>query len=641
MNVPAGNAVFRAAVYDQSRGPGACPIRPPRLNPELLLLLLLLISAAALADPPAACASANPDQPAAEIRYTVSLAHPEQHLVRVTMVLPPGATERDLQLPVWNALYQVRDFSQNLIWVRAKNAGGQPLPLHLLNKSCWRIAGAERGAEIEYQIAADQPPPFGAQLNAQHAYFNLAEILMYSEDARSSPLQLRFTDVPSGWRTATVLATSSTGEFTAETYDRLADSPVEMGNFQESDFDEGGGHYRVVVDANPADYDMARIVPTLRGIVAAATAWMDDRPFDTYMFLYHFPRGPGGGGMEHAYCTAIDVNARVLATDPQSLADVSAHEFFHLWNVKRIRPQSLEPIDYTRENYTAALWFSEGVTSTAADYISLRARLLDEPRYLNRLAGEIGELERRPAHLTQSAEESSLDAWLEKYPAYRLPARSISYYNKGDLLGVLLDLEMREASHGAASLRDLFHWMNQHYAQQSKFFPDSEGVRQAAEAVSHADLSWFFQKYVAGTEEIPWDDFFHSVGLHVVRHATTIADIGFFATRNFDAPPQVTYVDSNGAADQSGLAVGDSILEINGRVASSDFRQQLSTLQSGDTLRLRVRNDRGERELAWKVGGREEIDFTLQDLELITPEQKARRAAWLSGEDQPSAEARP
>src|SRR6202030_4232133 len=140
---------------------------------------------------------------------------------------------------------------------------------------------------------------------------------------------------------------------------------------------------------------------------------MGDLPFDNYMFLYHFPHGPAGGGMEHSYSTAIDVHADVLSQSPEALTSITAHEFFHLWNVKRIRPQTLEPVDYTRENYTRALWFSEGVTSTAEGTIELRAGLLDEKQYLYRLGEQITELERRPAHRTQSAEESSLDAWLE------------------------------------------------------------------------------------------------------------------------------------------------------------------------------------------------------------------------------------
>ena len=134
----------------------------------------------------------------------------------------------------------------------------------------------------------------------------------------------------------------------------------------------------MIVDAESSDYDMEKIAAMLHKIVAAATGWMDDRPFDSYMFLYHFPRGPGGGGMEHAYSTAISLNAEALARAPEALASVTAHEFFHLWNVKRIRPQTLEPIDYTKENYTRALWFSEGCTGTAGNIIRLRAGLLDE-----------------------------------------------------------------------------------------------------------------------------------------------------------------------------------------------------------------------------------------------------------------------
>src|SRR6266496_5751334 len=157
--------------------------------------------------------------------------------------------------------------------------------------------------------------------------------------------------------------------------------------------------------------------------------------------------------MEHAFGTAINLPATDFEKGP--FIAITAHEFFHLWNVKRVRPQSLEPVDYTRENFTTSLWFSEGVDSTVAEYFRLRAGLLDERHYLANLSQEITELQNRPAHLRQSADQSSLDAWLEKYPYYNLPSRSISYYNKGELLGVMLDLAMRDASNDHASLRDL------------------------------------------------------------------------------------------------------------------------------------------------------------------------------------------
>ncbi|HZQ23998.1 MAG TPA: PDZ domain-containing protein [Terriglobales bacterium] len=563
------------------------------------------------------------------IEYRVSLANPEQHLIRVQVKIPPGAAAHELQLPVWNALYQVRDFSQYMNWIRARSTGGKALPLRVLNKSAWQVGGTELGVEIEYEMFANQPGPFGAQLNEHHAFFNLAEILMYPADARGSAMAVDFSDLPRGWRVVTTLHGKGT-EFTAESYDRMVDSPVEIGTFQESHYDQGGSHYRVVVDANPADFDMEKIVATVESITRASTEWMDDRPFDTYTFLYHFPRGPAGGGMEHAYSTAIDVNAQELRDRPQALADVTAHELFHLWNVKRIRPRSLEPIDYTKENYTRALWFSEGVTSTAADYIELRAGLITMQRFLDELADEIGELQRRPAHLTQSAEQSSLDAWLEKYAYYREPDRSISYYNKGLLLGVMLDLAVREGSHGSASLRELFQWMNQNYAKQGKYFDDSAGVRGAAESVCHCDLQPFFEEYVAGTEEIPWDDFLRAVGLHLVKENHTQADPGFTLTRNFDAPPSVLAVKANTDAARAGLAAGDEILEVNGQ--SGDPKQAIELLRPGDMLKLRIRRHGQERELQWRTGSQEEVEYELKNLEHVTPEQSARRAAWLKGE---------
>jgi predicted metalloprotease with PDZ domain len=598
--------------------------RPGRTLRRALGLAILALSSASIAQAPA------------PLTYTISLLSPEQHLVGVQIFLPEGMAQSELQLPVWNALYQVRDFAQYVNWVRANDRSGRPLAVRELNHSRWQIQGAERGAVVEYQMYVDAPGPFNAQLNTHHAFFNLAQILMYPVDGRWAALHVRFSHIPEGWRVATPLASSCSGEeFTAANYDRLVDSPVEIGKFQESDFDEGGGHYRVIVDADSGDYDLAKIVATLHKIVAAATSWMNDRPFETYTFFYHFPRGPAGGGMEHAFSTAIDVNAEVMKQSLDALASVTAHEFFHLWNVKRIRPQTLEPIDYTKENYTRALWFSEGVTSTAEGTIRLRAGLLDEEQYLYRLGEQITELERRPAHLTQSAEESSLDAWLEGSGYYRRADRSVSYYNKGELLGVMLDLAVREASHGQASLRELLQWMNDNYAKKGRFFNDSPGVRQAAEAVSHSDLGSFFTQYVAGTEEIPWNDFLRSVGLRVEVVPNTVTDAGFTASRNFDGPMSVNAVTSGSEAEHAGLQAGDTILELQGKPAGQESREELTRLNVGDTLTLTVRSRRGgDRELKWKVGSRQEVSYEVKNLDQVTEQQRARRTAWLKGEAQ-------
>jgi predicted metalloprotease with PDZ domain len=587
-----------------------------------------------------ALSSASIAQSPTSVAYSVALSSPEQHLVEVQIILPAGPAERELQLPVWNALYQIRDFSQYVNWIRAKDRSGQALVVRELDKSRWQIQSTAGGAIVEYQIYVDSPGPFGAQLNTHHAFFNLAELLMYPVDARSTPLRLRFSHLPEGWHIATPLASSSTGEFGAANYDQLVDSPVEMGEFQEADFDEAGGHFRVVIDADPTDYDMTKVVAALRKIVSAATSWMNDRPFDTYTFLYHFPRGPAGGGMEHAYSTAIDLNADAMKQSLDTLTSVTSHEFFHLWNVKRIRPQTLEPPDYTKENYTRALWFSEGVTSTAEGIIQLRAGLIDEKQYLYRLGQQITELERRPAHLTQSAEESSLDAWLEGNAYYRRPERSISYYNKGELLGVMLDLLVREASHGQASLREVLEWMNDSYAKKGRFFNDSEGVREAAEAVSHADLGSFFARYVAGIDEIPWDDFFRSVGLRVEAITNTVPDAGFIASRSFDGPMSVAALTPGGPAESAGLQVGDTIVKLQGQPVGQESRHELARMNSGDTLVVRVRSRHsGERDLKWKIGSRQELSYEVKDLDPVTTEQRARRTAWLKGEAQVSSNA--
>ena len=568
---------------------------------------------------------------ASDLAYTVSLDSPEQHLVQVQIILPPGAATRELQLPVWNALYQVRDFAQFVNWVRAKDRAGNSLVIRQANDSRWQLEGAADGAIVEYQIYVDSFGPFGAQLNSHHAFLNLAQVLMYPVNVGNAPLTLRFSHVPSNWRIATPLQSVSDA-YSAENYDRLVDSPVEMSAFHDLSFDEAGGHFRVIIDADPTDYDSDKIVGNLHKMVLAATSWMNDRPFDTYTFFYHFPRGPAGGGMEHAYSTAIELNAATIQRSLYPFNSVTSHEFFHLWNVKRIRPQALEPIDYTKENFTRALWFSEGVTSTAEEIIQLRAGLIDEKQFLARLGEQISELENRPAHLTQSAEESSLDAWLEGFDYYRRPERSISYYNKGELLGFMLDLAIRDASQDRASLRELFHWMNANYARKGRFFDDSRGVREAAEAVSHADLGWFFTKFVSGREEIPWNDFLRYVGLHVEQFSIIVPDTGFVASRNFDGPMSVIAVTPGGEAERAALQVGDIITEIQGKPASEESNQQLARMNAGETISIKIRSRGRERELQWKVTGRQESSYQVKELDHVMPEQRARRAAWLKGE---------
>ena len=379
---------------------------------------------------------------AATIGYHISLKNPEQHEFQVSMHVPASETDKEIvvALPAWNALYQVRDFAYRVRNVRA-NASASPssssaLSVQKLDKQTWEISlpsAAARVAEINYTIEWDDPGPFNSQLDAHHSFVNFAEVLMYVPTRRTEDTAVQFDDVPVGWRVVAQLPTGpAANSFTASSYDKLVDAPAELGKFDEFGFTEGGAHFRVVVDGKDWRHD--RLQTYLQRITKYELQLMGGAPFSEYTFFFHFGAYPevGGGGMEHANCTAI------ASSSVENAGATAAHEFFHLWNVKRIRPQTLEPLDYTKEIYTRALWFAEGVTSTYGAYTLERTGLWTKDQFYGDLAMQIGDLESRPARGWESAEGSSLAAWLEKYDTYNAPGRSISYYNKGQLIGVFL-----------------------------------------------------------------------------------------------------------------------------------------------------------------------------------------------------------
>ncbi len=604
-----------------------------------VLAFLLIAASLAAAVTPVTCTSPSAQPQPTE--YLISLADAASHLVHVSIRLREGAGVRTLDMPVWNALYQVRNFAANIEEVRAQDASGAPAKVLNSKTSEWEITAPAGCVVVSYDIHLNSPGPFGASLDADHAFFNPAMVLMYPPALRSQPMSIRFLDVPAMWemRDLHIVGAAAPGQVEqvsgiAHNYDELADSPAMLGTLQQSEFKQNGATYHVVVQANPADYDMGKIDEMLSRITQAAVDWIQDRPYDEYTFLYHFPRGPAGGGMEHAYGTAIDVNADRLRSDLLPLAAVSAHEFFHLWNVKRIRPQSLEPIDYQHEMHTRALWFSEGVTSTVGDMLLARSGLIDEREYLHRISGEITELQKRPAHRWQSAEESSLDAWFEGNPFYRSPERSISYYNKGEILGILLDLRIRQLTAGRKSLRDLFNWMNEHYAKQHRYFPDSAGVEEAAEAITGQSFAEFFGDYVAGVKELPYDQFFQFAGLHLVASTTQYATAGFRTTTNLGAQPEVTSVEPGSDAQRLGVSLGDRVTAINGKPADANLDDEIAHLGPGTVIHLQLEDRRARRELELKLGVRSEATYQLQDLATVTSEQRAHRTAWIHGDDE-------
>jgi predicted metalloprotease with PDZ domain len=442
----------------------------------------------------------------ATIEYTVSFAQPESHLFHVVVTVPHVDGNVDLQLPAWNALYQVRDFAARLQRVRAEDEQGHALPLLKMDKLTWRTSG--RGmVRVLYDTYWDDGGPFNAQLNGDHAFINFAMILMYVPARRAEEVRVQLADVPSAWKVAVALAAGSTpNSFTAASYDALVDAPLEAGTFEEARFEVNGARVKVIVHASSWQHE--QLLDALQRIVAYQTKLMREVPFPQFTFIFHL--GAGGGGMEHSNSTAISSGAGSGRTEA-----VAAHEFFHLWNVKRIRPQSLEPVDFTKENWTRALWFAEGVTSTYGSYTMVRTRLWTPQQYYEDLAGEFMQLQARPAHQWKSVEEASLDAWFEKYPQYNRPQFSISYYNKGQILGVLLDILIRDATDNKKSLDDVLRDLNETYAHKGLFYPDSRAIQESAEKVAGRKFAEFFENYVSGTTELPYADILRRAGLLV------------------------------------------------------------------------------------------------------------------------------
>jgi predicted metalloprotease with PDZ domain len=556
----------------------------------------------------------------ATIQYSVSLEHPEQHLFHVTMTIPDVKGEVSVQMAAWNALYQIRDFSAHVQQVEAF-AGTEKAAIEKVDKQTWRIQG-NGTITVRYATYWDEIGPFGTQLNAEHAFINPAMILLYVPDRRAENVMLNIPNLPGNWRAASAsaggidfLGGTRVFFFTAPTYDGFADGPIEIGTFQE--FDLPGVSPRVTIVVHGEKWRRKLIEEDLKRICEYEIKLMEGAPFDHYTFLLHIGKGAGGGGMEHSYSTAIGVSS------DEYLAGVAAHEFFHLWNVKRIRPATLEPVDYTKEQYTRALWFAEGVTSTYGSYTLVRSGVWSKDRFFDDLAEQITELEGRPANRWQSAEQSSLDAWLEKYPVYNQPEFSVSYYTKGQVLGDLLDILIRDRTNNAKSLDDVLRAMNRDFAKQGKFYRDSLDVRLEAEKVAGGSFDDFFQKYVAGIEPFPYQQTLGLAGLELRTTEHRRAALGFTAERDANGSLVVNGVEADGPAAQAGLRVGDAVLTWNGGEAPRRMARWVYEQNPGESLVLRIRRDDKELLVEFRLG---EIKETVYDLrEDAQANEKSRR----------------
>lgn len=575
----------------------------------------------------------------ASIGYEVHLEQRQQHRFDVQMEIPDFSPGTKIAMPAWDALYQVRDFAYRIRDVQAElitpgaHVAVKMIP-RKIDKQTWQIEEQHASAGenllglvfLRYTVEWDDPGPFSSQVNAHHAFINLAEILMYVPDRRTEESVIFFDEVPAGWKVFTELpAGPRPNSFSAPSYDALVDAPVEAGQADEFEFDSGGAHFRVVVDSN--GYRRPALENALKRISAYQSQLMGGLPFKQFTFIFHigpFSEIGAGGGMEHMNSTAI------AASSLEGVIYVAAHELFHVWNVKRIRPQSLEPVDRTREQYTRALWFAEGVTNTYQNYTLERTGIWSKEAFLADLAEQVCDLQSRPARSWQSAEESSLDAWFEKYDFYNRPDRSVWYYNKGQILGVLLDIAIRDATDNRKSLDDVFRLMNEQYAKQGKFYDDSDGVRRAAEEVAGKGFQDFFQHYVAATDELPYDILFGAAALHLTIEAQQSADLGFWAGRTLNGIT-VAAVESGSSAELAGIREGDVLLEVNGVQFPGRVLEWLHEQTPGETVKVRLRREGKEIVLSFALGARSDNHCAITDATHPTEKQRRIREGLLHG----------
>jgi predicted metalloprotease with PDZ domain len=570
----------------------------------------------------------------ATIRYTVSIEHPERHIFHVTMEIPDVTGEVTVQMPAWNALYQIRDFSAHVREVEAF-AGANRAALEKMDKLTWRITG-NGTITVRYATYWDERGPFATQLNADHAFINPAMILMYVPTRRPEDIKLDLNEIPGGWVAAAALPAldESMGgahmiEFTARSYDAMSDTPIEAGNFEL--FDLPGMTPPVTVAVHGDKWKKKEVEEELRRICTYELKVMEGAPYEHYTFILHLGQAAAGagGGMEHANSTAISLRSE------EELPNIAAHEFFHLWNVKRIRPATLDPVDYTKEQYTRALWFAEGVTSTYAAYTMVRTQLWSKDKFYFDLSQQISGLEGRPANRWQSAEESSLDAWLEKYPLYNRPEESVSYYAKGQVLGVLLDILIRDRTDNEKSLDDVLRAMNHEFAKQDKPYRDSLDIRLSAEQVAGGSFEDFFRKYVSHAEPLPYSQIFPLAGLDLRTAQRKRPVLGFFFERGATGEAVVQDLDAESSAAQAGLRSGDVILTWNGSEPPRNVERWVYSQKAGSVVHLRVRRDDREISIDFRVDDVTETFYQVVEDSHANAKAKRIREGILRGTTQP------
>jgi predicted metalloprotease with PDZ domain len=493
--------------------------------------LVRFFCAVVLASAMAATAAAGgvADKPLS-IFYRLDATHPAEHLFDVTMeIADVDAPTIDVSMPAWSpGRYAIYDFAKNVQEFSARTRDGKPLAAVKTDKQTWRIATqGNRELVVAYRVFANNLSGTFSVLDERHGNFNGASIFAYVVGHKPDPVRLKLA-LPVGWRAmGGASETPDQTEFSFPNYDVLIDTPMELGkDFEVRSFDVDGRTYRVVVNQIGERSGVERLVEGVEKIVRAETAMYGPPDFKHYTFLFNFAP-TRGDGMEHLNSTQIAVTGALR--DEAALDDAlgtAAHEFFHLWNVKRIRPIELGPWDYAREVHTRSLWIAEGITNYYGNLFMARAGIWTPERYYRHLDEFVGVQESRPGKTLMSLEQSSWDTWFfigaPSAQQTNLQNVTINYYVKGELVGLLLDLEIRARTKGRKSLDDVFRRLYADFYEQpaATYYLKGKGYRPedflaAVNATAESDFTEFFAQYVSGVAPLDYNRALAAVGLRM------------------------------------------------------------------------------------------------------------------------------
>ncbi len=550
------------------------------------------------------------------IVYRIAPSDPHAHLftVRLTIAEPVAEGQR-LALPAWiPGSYMIREFARHVVALTARGPRG-PLRVDKLDKHTWRVAPTPGPLTVEYTVYAWDLSVRAAHLDASHGFLNATSVCLRVLGQTSRPCTVDLDPPPAsvarGWRVATTLPEAGArrggfGRYRAVDYDALADHPIEMGTFELARFEAAGAEHEIAVTGR-TDVDLDRLVRDLAPVCAAQAALFEPRtrraPFERYLFLTTAV-GDGYGGLEHRDSTALlcgrnDLPWRGMAAASdgyRTFLGLASHEYFHAWHVKRIKPAVFVPYDFDREAYTRLLWIFEGFTSYYDDLMLVRAGVVSRADYLRSLARTISTVLRGPGRAVQSVADSSFDAWIKYYRQdENSPNAIVSYYAKGALVALAIDLAVRARTRGRASLDDAMRLLWQRYGRD--FYapgggpgPAPAGLPEDAfpallrEATGVA-LGTQLARWVAGTDELPLARLFAPLGISLsLAPADAAPSLGVrTVARGADLAIATAY--AGGAAQRAGLSAGDVLVAVDGlRVDEKSLKALLARRRPGDVV---------------------------------------------------------